>query len=284
MTREAPRLPRPERSYLVCATARSGSTLLCRALATTGVAGTPEEFFEGRRETGRPPGPADYLGEAPGVNLAVLESAGLPPVPDYSDLRGVGDYRDHLRAALNRGTGANGVFGAKLMWMQTGELAAQAQALPELRGLPLHELLDALFPSLGYVWVRRRDSVRQAVSLWRALQSQSWRAESDEPSASPSIEYSFAAIHHLRLRLERDDAAWGEFFERHRIQALELEYEQIASDTAGSACRVLEHLGLDTDRASRPRAVTKRQADRVSDEWVRRYDEEAAVSPASCAG
>ena len=33
-------------SYLVCATPRSGSTLLCKTLAETGVAGDPEEFFE----------------------------------------------------------------------------------------------------------------------------------------------------------------------------------------------------------------------------------------------
>ena len=33
-------------SYLVCATERSGSTLLCELLAGTGVAGRPEEFFE----------------------------------------------------------------------------------------------------------------------------------------------------------------------------------------------------------------------------------------------
>ena len=35
-------------AYLVCATQRSGSTLLCEALKATGVAGRPEEFFEAR--------------------------------------------------------------------------------------------------------------------------------------------------------------------------------------------------------------------------------------------
>jgi len=40
-------------SYLVCATERSGSTLLCELLAGTGVAGRPEEFFEFLSATGR---------------------------------------------------------------------------------------------------------------------------------------------------------------------------------------------------------------------------------------
>ena len=43
-----------ERSYLVCATPRSGSTLVCKALRATGVAGRPEEYFEALLHSGRP--------------------------------------------------------------------------------------------------------------------------------------------------------------------------------------------------------------------------------------
>ena len=32
-------------SYLICATPRSGSFLLCEALKNTGIAGNPEEYF-----------------------------------------------------------------------------------------------------------------------------------------------------------------------------------------------------------------------------------------------
>ena len=32
-------------SYLVCASPRSGTELLCRGLAATGVAGRPQEYF-----------------------------------------------------------------------------------------------------------------------------------------------------------------------------------------------------------------------------------------------
>ncbi len=274
-------LPRPERSYLVCATARSGSTLLCRALGSTGVAGTPEEFFEARRDTGRPPTPFDYLGDAPGVDPAELEAAGLPEVPDYSDLRGIDDYREHLRNVLARGTTANGVFGSKLMWMQVSELTALAQALPELRGAQPRELFDALFGSLTYVWVRREDSVRQAVSLWRALQSQNWRSGGDEPRPTPTLRYSFPALHHLRLRLERDDAAWGTFFDDEGIRPLELEYEAIAANPAGSVERVLEAIGVDSVGGREPRSTTTRQADELSDQWVERYGEDLAAVPVS---
>jgi len=35
----------PHISYLICATHRTGSTLLCEALTNTGLAGHPDEFF-----------------------------------------------------------------------------------------------------------------------------------------------------------------------------------------------------------------------------------------------
>src|SRR5215207_8545306 len=50
-----------KRSYLVCATPRSGSTLLCEALKSTGVAGVPAEYFEALRTTGRPRRPQEYF-------------------------------------------------------------------------------------------------------------------------------------------------------------------------------------------------------------------------------
>ena len=51
----------PDRSFLVCATPRSGSTLVCHALEETGVAGRPEEYFEALRHSGRPRRPEEYF-------------------------------------------------------------------------------------------------------------------------------------------------------------------------------------------------------------------------------
>jgi LPS sulfotransferase NodH len=107
----------PERSYVVCATPRSGSTLLCRTLAELGVAGVPEEYFEARVETGAPRRPSDHLRGANDLNLPVLLPSDEPPAaPPYSALRAGEDYREHLRRTFARGTTPNGVFAAKLMW------------------------------------------------------------------------------------------------------------------------------------------------------------------------
>jgi LPS sulfotransferase NodH len=63
------------RSYLVCATQRSGSTLLCELLKGTRVAGRPEEYFEAKPDTGLPPLP----GDPDGTVKRVLEHIGVAP-------------------------------------------------------------------------------------------------------------------------------------------------------------------------------------------------------------
>ena len=58
------RWERSTKSYLVCATPRSGSTLLCALLEGTGVAGRPKEYFERLRALGAPAPAARVLRRA----------------------------------------------------------------------------------------------------------------------------------------------------------------------------------------------------------------------------
>jgi LPS sulfotransferase NodH len=263
-------LPQPKLSYLVCATPRSGSTLLCKALDRTGVAGHPEEFFEAKQQTGAPARGSDYLWDAPDVDLhELLGEDPQPPAPEYSSLEGIDDYREHLRRTLEAGTTPNGVFGAKIMWGHRQDFLRLARTLPELEDLSERDLLGTLFPGLKYVWVRRYDRPRQAVSLWKAIQTQSWRSGQEASAREPV--YSFAAIDHLRHMLDRNDGAWGHWFERAGVEPLEFRYRHIAGDPAGCVARVLEYVGIDAPGYEQPGPPLERQADATSEEWVDRY-------------
>src|SRR3954447_14199689 len=98
-------------SYLVCATQRSGSTLLCELLKGTDVAGVPDEYFEALRATGLPRQPRQYF-EDPSV--ADIAERLAPVDPGRPEQRG--DFEGWFAYALQRGTSHNGVFGAKMMW------------------------------------------------------------------------------------------------------------------------------------------------------------------------
>jgi LPS sulfotransferase NodH len=256
-------------SYLVCATPRSGSTLLCETLSKTGVAGNPLEFFEAVPETGVPRRPLDYLqGVEDPDALALIADAPPHPAPSYSDVRGLDRYEQHLERVREWGTTPNGVFGAKIMWTHLQDLARH------LGARDLHELVDSRFGAPRFVWVRRTDTVRQAVSLWRAMQTQSWRAENETATGEPR--YSYAALRHLVELLEAHDAGWERFLGPASDRVLVLSYEAIAADLAGALGRTLAHIGVEMAELGDLPAM-RRQADERSDAWAERYARDAVA-------
>jgi LPS sulfotransferase NodH len=271
-------LIRPARSYLVCASQRSGSTLLCESLKEAGVAGRPEEYFEAMRETGLPPHPGDYLRDLPRTGAGIRDDPSPPAAPPHSTLNGLASYREHLERTFRLGTTENGVFGAKLMWSQLSELHALAGELPEYAGFARFELLQSLFDCPRYIRVIRHDKVRQAVSLWRALQTRSWRLEQGPGDRQPVVlHYRFEGIDHLVQAFEEEDRAWEQFFAEHGVSPLAISYEHdLEIDLERTVGIALAHIGVAAPEGWRPGEPLKRQADALSDQWVAAYHRDAA--------
>jgi LPS sulfotransferase NodH len=119
---------KPRLSYLICATPRSGSTLLSEALSDTEIAGRPEEHFEVLLETGQPRQPRDYFRRSNDPEVWTLLDD-----PEFQNVLGEygGRYAEHpvphspswyppnferlLEEALHKGTTENGVLGTKIM-------------------------------------------------------------------------------------------------------------------------------------------------------------------------
>jgi trehalose 2-sulfotransferase len=285
----------PKASYLICATPRSGSTMLCDALKGTGIAGRPEEHFEVLLETGQPRQPRDYFQRSndPGV-WALLDD------PEFRDVLGEygGRYSEHparrdpswsppdfeglLEEALRKGTTPNGVLGTKIMWAYFRDFVRLARRTRGPGDVRPCEVPGAVLPNLRqFVWIRRRDTTRQAVSLWKALQTQQWRRDSDEDVGGQGLRFSFAAVDHLKLRIDEHNAAWQDFFDGCGVEPLRVVYEDLVEDYEGTMLRLLQGIGIpipENFAVEKPRM--KRQADGLSEEWVRLYDERAAARTA----
>jgi trehalose 2-sulfotransferase len=258
-------------SYLVCATQRSGSTLLCELLRATDVAGVPDEYFERLRATGLARQPRQYFEDASVQDIAERLAPTEPGRPEQR-----GEFEAWFRYVLPRATTPNGVFGAKMMWNYFDEFRLRATELPGMGELTFNQTLDAVFPNLKIIFIRRRDKVAQAVSLWKAIQSQQWRTESESDSddetngETAEVQYDFEAIEHLRNELHRWDANWEDWFHATGREPIRVFYDEFTVSRAATIGRVLDALGIDPP-APEGKKPMKRQADDLSSDWVVRF-------------
>jgi trehalose 2-sulfotransferase len=254
----------PDRAYLVLATARSGSTLLCETLRETGVAGRPLEHFEVFAPTSLPRQPREYF-----LGVTDPEIVGLlaPLQPGTPAVETPDEWWARI---LREGTGENGVWGGKLMWAHTDDLLRRVHGLKGLGDADLATALRTLLSEPDLIFMVREDKVAQAVSLWRAVQTETWRGRDDPNRAT----YRFAAIHHLREQLERDEAAWRAWLAGNNLEHYEVRYSDLAANPRRVVAGVLRYLGLPSEPPGEP--PVQRQSDSRSAEWAARYVEECA--------
>ncbi|MGH3636828.1 MAG: Stf0 family sulfotransferase, partial [Mycobacterium sp.] len=154
-------------AYLVLASQRSGSTLLVESLRATGCAGEPQEFFQYLPTTGMAPQPREWFSGVDDESILRLLDPLRVGTPDSATPVA---RREHIRSS---GRTPNGVWGGKLMWNQTPLLRQWAAGLPDRSGDDLRSAIrDVIGSEPVYVHVYRPDAISQAVSFWRALQTQ----------------------------------------------------------------------------------------------------------------
>jgi LPS sulfotransferase NodH len=257
----------------VCATPRSGSTLLCELLVASGVAGRPTEHVETLRAAGRALEPREYFDGVEDPAVLELLPPSTPPQPYHVPIR------ERLDAVILHATTPNGVFGTKVMWGYMADLQERLAELPELAPLREAERLTALLGDVRWVHVHREDHVAQAVSMWRAVQTRAWRADDDDACAP---QYSFAGIDHLVRLLGEHERAWCDWFAAEGIEPLSLGYAEIAADPSGALRRTLEHVGATEAAGDLPaEPPLRRQAGAQSRQWAERYAADRAAALAA---
>jgi trehalose 2-sulfotransferase len=237
---------RPRSSYLLCGTPRTGSTLLCDLLASTGVAGRPESYF-------REPDQAVWA-----------TRFGMPVAGD-----GTVRVEDLVAGAIREGTTTNGVFGARVMW---GTMEHLVGGLRPSRGGRDIDALEEAFGPLQLVHLRRRDVVRQAVSWARAEQTGYWQ-EGDVATAEPHLDLD--QVDHLVRTIRDHDAGWSAWFAEQAVRPHVVTYEDLVEDPDATVRGLLGRLGIEPPPYWVAGSSVTRQGDGVNDDWVRRYDQRA---------
>lgn len=248
------------RSYMICSSPRSGSTLLCKLLEATGIAGKPKSYFHS-------PSLEDWL-----------ESYEF----------GIGDYPNVdaarvavFRAAHAKGRAGSDVFGLR---MQGKSLEFFLEQLGKLHPEQSTDVarFQAQFGKPLFIHLTRSDKLGQAVSFVKARQTGLWHKNSDgselerlSPPAEPV--YNRDELVRCKHEFEVLDARWLDWFAQEGINPVTIHYDQLARDPNGELARVLSALKLDPSVAHAVATPTAKLADSTNQDWVRRFRTEDAA-------
>ena len=115
------------------------------------------------------------------------------------------------------------------MWGYFDRFIGKVRETPQFmeRDLSAHDVLNELYPNLYYIWIMRRDKVRQAVSSRKGLQTVVWwkRIGDSEPKLDKEPDYNFGAIDYLIQEIMFHEAAWQEYFSQNNLIPFTVIYE-----------------------------------------------------------
>lgn len=249
----------PLRSIVVCSHPRSGSTLLGEAMHAAGGLGCPLEYM--------------HRGFRPG----------------FVKRWGVADLPSYIATMHRRRTAPNGTFSTKLFWQDLEETAHERDpdrfpAFPandpettdDAVYRALYAELERFAPNPRFVYLRRRDRVRQAVSAVVATQTGLWREIPGvgRREAVGEAAFDYQRIHDALAYADWCKAHWDRFFAANGIVPLLVDYEELTQDYERVVARLLETLGADTVQPARPRM--SRQGSGRSEAMVLRFLQEHA--------
>jgi LPS sulfotransferase NodH len=235
---------KPKLSYTIWFSQRTGSSLLCKALQSTGIAGQPEEWLL-RQDLFK----EYHVDSHAELQERLWESAGTD----------------------------NGVLGIKHSFHEPNF----SQLLEEFRRFPgcsptesnRSTIWENAFPNHRHIFMTRRNKVRLAVSWWKAIQSQEWHKQSGETSTSIDLAgaYSFDAIEHLYTEASMREAGIQEFFAEGNIVPLTIVYEDFMQRYEKTIRDILDFLELDHASFSISEPYYSRTADALSEKWAQRF-------------
>ncbi|MGA7673664.1 MAG: Stf0 family sulfotransferase [Rhizomicrobium sp.] len=244
----------PRRTIVICTQQRSGSTLLGEAIYFAGGLGCPLEYF--------------HEGFQP-----LFEARWKPA-----------DFQAYVSTLHSLRTDSTGVFSTKLFWRDAVRL--MCQFAPAEFNMPhwtadthishtayrrAFSIFSQFLPNPTFVFLTRRNTVRQAVSfsiagetrLWREFSGSSPKHKMQEPA------YDFNRVLRILAVIQKGNAHWSNFFRANDLQHHEVVYEDLAENYENTMRSLFEAVGR-PEAAIMP-ARLRRQADARSEEILEQF-------------
>lgn len=237
----------PKKSFIIWFTQRSGSTLLCKSLEQTKIAGKAGEFFT-------------LMGE-----------------DSLCEKYHVTNYEELKAEIWKLGTSSNGVLGMKvpLHFSRFQKLIDEIKTLRKLEHATTIEILSDIFPNCQHIFLGRRNKVRQVVSWWRAIHDNVWHLEQGQEHLNSDAfyeeKYIFDALHHLFKESVLMECATERFFNKNKIVPLNIFYEDFVKNYEPTIYSILDFLNIEKENIKIQPPFFSITSDKKSEIWVSRF-------------
>lgn len=232
------------RFYVICATPRSGSALLCHLLHRTGRMGVPEEYLH-----------PDAVMPALARRLGATEAGGRLSLRHYLDV------------VVRRRTTANGVFGLKVQ-------------LDHLRAHWGRPTLFALMRQASLVHISRRDRIAQSTSFAIATATGAWNAARGAGRIAPALPFDAALFRDAFGRIALQEFGWANFFEQNALRPIRVVYEDLVADPGPICAAICRAAGAEPpDSFPIDQVPIERQSGTTNAEWIAKVRSSMTMPP-----
>jgi len=242
------------KSFIICTSPRSGSTLLCKLLSATEISGYPNSYFHN-------PSLSSWLKS---FNLSNN---------DFTSSREA--LRAIFAAARNKGTGKTEIFGLRLQRGSFDFFMEQIGVLyPDIHGD--QNRVQAAFGQTLFIHLTRENKLNQAISCVKAQQTGLWHMAADGTelerlSAPKKPFYNAAEIERHIIEFTEYDVAWNAWFSQQSLEPLRITYNELSDSPAEVLANILERLGLDRKTAYGISPPVAKLADGINRNWEKRF-------------
>jgi len=185
------------------------------------------------------------------------------------------DSAEFIKTAIVKQSN-NNIMGMKLCVPHFRLFINHAKSLFSAVSLNDQEIVEVFFPGTKYIRVQRKDKVKQAISLAKAMQNGNWVVRADvDPNYRdyliPAV-YDREYIEFCFDKMLMEDVSWNHYLDKENLPHILVWYEELASQPEKIVNGVYDFLNI-TGKGI-VRAPLRKQSDSRSKDWETKFKEE----------
>lgn len=174
---------------------------------------------------------------------------------EWKKLLGATDLPQTLKKLQNIRTSPNGIFGIKLHYSHAYNIGGVNS-------------LSELFPLARFVLLTREDTVAQAVSYAKSLQTGSWISEQ---KSNGKARYDYKLIYNCLAKILKHTKAWEDFLISSGFPYIKVIYDSMVADMPSTVHKIAGLMNVQIPHNYMFKPTTSSQFDNTNKEWIKEF-------------